>query len=83
MRRRRLPRRLVPKRLLRARLLPCDWQAAKAGFDAAIDICPSDKPSKRILKHMDTPENQPDFGLATTPFEAPEGWPGYHVLLSK
>ena len=31
---------------------------------------------------MDTPENQPDFGLATTPFEAPEGWPGYHVLLS-
>ena len=24
-----------------------------------------------------------DFGLATTPFEAPEGWPGYHVLLSK
>ena len=60
-----------------------DWQAAKAGFDAAIDICPSDKPSKRILKHMGTPENQPDFGLATTPFEAPEGWPGYHVLLSK
>jgi len=61
----------------------CAWLTEELGFDAAIDICPSDKPSKRILKHMDTPENQPDFGLATTPFEAPEGWPGYHVLLSK
>ena len=33
--------------------------------------------------HMDTHENHPDYGLATTPFVAPEGWPGYHILLSK
>jgi len=60
-----------------------DWPAAKSGFELAAEICPNDKPSKRILWHMDTPENRPDFGLATTPFEAPEGWPGYHILLSK
>ena len=49
----------------------------------ALAICPRDKPSQRILMHMDTPENHPDYGLATTPFVAPEGWPGYHILLSK
>ena len=38
---------------------------------------------QRILMHMDTHENHPDYGLATTPFVAPEGWPGYHILLSK
>jgi len=60
-----------------------DWPAAKTALEAASDICPNDKPCKRLLAHMDTPENKPDFGLATTAFEAPEGWPGYHILLSK
>jgi len=60
-----------------------NWQASKTMFEQALSICPRDKPSQRILMHMDTPENHPDYGLATTPFVAPEGWPGYHILLSK
>jgi len=60
-----------------------NWQASKLLFEMALSICPRDKPSLRILMHMDTPENHPDYGLATTPFVAPEGWPGYHILLSK
>ena len=60
-----------------------NWQASKSLFEQALSICPRDKPSQRILMHMDTPENHPDYGLATTPFVAPEGWPGYHILLSK
>lgn len=60
-----------------------NWQGAKGLFETALSICPRDKPSQRILMHMDTPENHPDYGLATTPFVAPEGWPGYHILLSK
>jgi len=60
-----------------------NWQASKQMFEQALSICPRDKPSQRILMHMDTPDNHPDYGLATTPFVAPEGWPGYHILLSK
>lgn len=60
-----------------------DWQGSKEYFEQALFICPRDKPAKRILMHMDTPENYPDYGLATTPFVAPEGWPGYHILQSK
>jgi len=60
-----------------------DWPAAKSGFEQSLEICPHDKPCRRILWHMDTPESRPDFGLASTPFVAPEGWPGYHILLSK
>ena len=60
-----------------------DWAAAKACFETALTICPRDKPSNRIMMHMDTPENHPDYGLATNPFVAPDGWPGYHILLSK
>ena len=116
-----------------------NWQASKQMFEQALSICPRDKPSQRILMHMDTPDNHPDCarlydqspvptlhlapsgplallpqpiafvphlggrisaahcfltpgrrslvaradGLATTPFVAPEGWPGYHILLSK
>ncbi len=60
-----------------------NWGAAKVAFEGAQAICPLDKPSKRIMWHMDTPENAPDYGLATEPFVAPEGWPGYHILLSK
>ena len=56
---------------------------AKTLFEKALWICPRDKPSQRILMHMDTPEAHPDYGLATKAFEAPEGWPGYHILLSK
>jgi len=59
------------------------WGDAKAMFEEALFICPRDKPSQRILMHMDTHENYPDYGLATSPFVAPEGWPGYHILLSK
>lgn len=60
-----------------------DWASAKVSFEIALTICPRDKPSNRIMMHMDTPENHPDYGLATTPFVAPDGWPGYHILLSK
>jgi class 3 adenylate cyclase len=60
-----------------------NWQGSKTFFEQALAICPRDKPSQRILMHMDTPENHPDYGLATNPFVAPEGWPGYHILLSK
>ena len=60
-----------------------DWGASKSLFEHALWICPRDKPASRILMHMDTHENHPDYGLATTPFVAPEGWPGYHILLSK
>ena len=60
-----------------------DWGAAKECFESALAICPRDKPTELILKHMDTNENQPEVGLATTPYLAPEGWPGYHILLSK
>ena len=60
-----------------------DWASSKAFFEASLAICPRDKPSNRIIMHMDTPENHPDYGLATTPFIAPDGWPGYHILLSK
>jgi len=60
-----------------------DWGASKGMFEKALQICPRDKPSQRILMHMDTHENHPDYGLATTAFVAPEGWPGYHILLSK
>jgi hypothetical protein len=62
--------------------LPQSWQAKKS-FLAALEICPRDTPSSRIMMHMDTPEQQPDYGLATAPFVAPDGWPGYHILLSK
>jgi len=60
-----------------------DWGVAKASFEAALAICPLDKPSKRIMMHMDTPDNHPDYGLATDSMVAPEGWPGYHILQSK
>ena len=60
-----------------------NWGASKVFFEQALTICPRDKPSQRILMHMDIPDNHPDYGLATTPFVAPEGWPGYHILLSK
>jgi len=60
-----------------------DWAASKMHFEKALSICPRDKPSNRIIMHMDTPENHPDYGLATSPFLAPDGWPGYHILLSK
>jgi len=60
-----------------------DWGTSKGHFETALSICPRDKPSNRIIMHMDTPENHPDYGLATTPFVAPDGWPGYHILLSK
>jgi len=60
-----------------------DWTTSKGHFESALAICPRDKPSNRIIMHMDTPENHPDYGLATTPFVAPDGWPGYHILLSK
>mmetsp|Transcript_5252 Transcript_5252/g.11424 ORF Transcript_5252/g.11424 Transcript_5252/m.11424 type:complete len:929 (-) Transcript_5252:902-3688(-) len=60
-----------------------DWRAAKVGFEGALAICPHDKPSKRLLWHMDAAANRPDYGLATTPFVAPDGWPGFHILLSK
>ena len=60
-----------------------DWPNAKVNLQAALEICPHDIPAKRILAHMDTPENKPDYGLASTPFVAPEGWPGYHILQSK
>jgi len=60
-----------------------DWGHSKSLFELALWICPRDKPAARILMHMDTHENHPDYGLATTPFVAPEGWPGYHILLSK
>ena len=60
-----------------------NWGASKTLFEKALWICPRDKPSQRILWHMDTHDNHPDYGLATTPYVAPEGWPGYHILLSK
>jgi class 3 adenylate cyclase len=60
-----------------------NWQASKVCFETALAICPRDKPSQRILMHMETPEKYPDYGLATTAFVSPEGWPGYHILLSK
>jgi len=60
-----------------------DWESGKVCFDACLQICPRDKPARRLLMHMDTAENYPDFGLAENPYVAPEGWPGYHFLLSK
>lgn len=62
-----------------------DWASGKECFETCLTICPRDKPARRLLMHMDTAENHPDFGLATEgqPFLAPEGWPGYHFLLSK
>ena len=60
-----------------------DWGAGRECFTACLQIVPRDKPAKRLLMHMDTAEAYPDFGLAETPFVAPEGWPGYHILLSK
>jgi len=60
-----------------------NWGASKVFFEQALCICPRDKPAQRILMHMNTHENYPEFGLASTPFVAPEGWPGYHILLSK
>ena len=39
-----------------------DWQASKEYFEQALFICPRDKPAKRILMHMDTPESYPDSG---------------------
>lgn len=59
------------------------WDIAKSAFEKALWICPRDIPSKRIMMHMDTTDNHPDYGLATTPFVAPEGWPGFHTLQSK
>jgi len=59
------------------------WGQAKTKFENALWICPRDKPCKRLLRHMDTPANQPDFGLASVPYVAPEGWPGYHILQNK
>ena len=52
-------------------------------FEQSLSICPRDKPSKRLLRHMDSTANQPDFGLASVPFVAPEGWPGFHQLSGK
>jgi len=52
-------------------------------FEAALEICPCDKPSKRLVLHMDSKANNPDYGLASIPFIAPEGWQGYHALLGK
>lgn len=60
-----------------------DWPTAKVCLEAAQEICPNDIPAMRLLSHMDTPEEKPDFGLASTPFVAPEGWPGYHILQNK
>ena len=60
-----------------------DWEAGKDCFDTCLQICPRDKPARRLLMHMDTAENCPDYGLAEMPYVAPEGWPGYHFLLSK
>jgi class 3 adenylate cyclase len=59
------------------------WATAKMHFEAALGICPRDQPATRLIMHMDTPEKHPDYGLAKTPFVAPDGWAGYHVLLSK
>ena len=60
-----------------------DWAAAKVGLVEALSICPRDLPCMRLMKHMNTPANEPDFGLASEPFAAPPGWPGFHALLSK
>ena len=60
-----------------------DWMSAKVGFEAVLEICPLDKPSWRILWHMDTDGNRPGYGLATTPYVSPTGWNGHHVLMSK
>ena len=62
-----------------------DWAEGKKCFEMCLTICPRDKPARRLLMHMDTAENHPDFGLASEgqPYVAPEGWPGYHFLLSK
>ena len=62
-----------------------DWGEGKRCFELCLQICPRDEPAKRLLMHMDTAENYPDYGLASEgqPFIAPEGWPGYHFLLSK
>ena len=62
---------------------PTPPQVSKTLFEEALWICPRDKPSQRILMHMDTHDNHPDYGLASTSFVAPEGWPGDHILLSK
>ena len=62
-----------------------DWGEGKKCFELCLQICPRDKPARRLLMHMDTADNHPDFGLASEgqPFIAPEGWPGFHFLLSK
>jgi len=62
-----------------------DWGEGKKCFELCLQICPKDMPARRLLMHMDTADNHPDFGLASEgqPFIAPEGWPGFHFLLSK
>ena len=62
-----------------------DWGEGKKCFELCLQIYPRDKPARRLLMHMDTADNHPDFGLASEgqPFLAPEGWPGFHFLLSK
>jgi len=62
-----------------------DWGEGKKCFELCLQISPRDKPARRLLMHMDTADNHPDFGLASEgqPFLAPEGWPGFHFLMSK
>ena len=42
---------------------------------------------RAFARHLSARSNAPfaalAMGLPAAPFEAPEGWPGYHVLLSK
>ena len=39
-----------------------NWGASKTCFEKALSICPRDKPSERILMHMNTHDNYPDYG---------------------
>ena len=60
-----------------------DWRTAHDALTAALEICPQDTPAHRLMRHMDSRHNNPEYGLAEVPFCAPDDWPGYHVLLSK
>jgi class 3 adenylate cyclase len=60
-----------------------EWGRARAALQTALEICPHDKPAQRLMWHMDSRQANPEYGLSSVPFVAPEGWAGYHALLSK
>ena len=59
------------------------WENAKRHFNDAKWICPRDKACEVLLRTMNSTEDDNKYGLASTPYVAPEGWPGYHMLTNK